>query len=87
MACADANTTLYNHSEFRFGIAAYSSSHLRVLGLNISSTGGDGMYFEDTDNVHVKDVALVDNFRQVQFTTIRYLLRFSTVLHCRFDHF
>ena len=61
---ADANTTLYNHSEFRFGIAAYSSSHLRVLGLNISSTGGDGLYLEDTDNVHVKDVALVDNFRQ-----------------------
>ena len=45
MACADANTTLYNHSEFRFGIAAYSSSHLRVLGLNISSTGGDDTTF------------------------------------------
>merc|ERR1712176_869653 len=58
------NTTLYNHSEFRFGIAVYSSSHLRILGLNISSTGGDGIYLEDVNDVHVKDVQLVNNFRQ-----------------------
>ena len=57
-------TPLYNHSEFRFGIAIFSSSHLRIMGLNVSSTGGDGLYLEDVENVHVKDCSMVDNFRQ-----------------------
>ena len=59
-----ANASLYNHSEFRFGIAVYASANLRILGLNVSSTGGDGLYFEDVENVFVKDVSLFDNFRQ-----------------------
>lgn len=58
------NASLYNHSEFRFGVAIYSSSHLRIMGLNVSSTGGDGLYLEDVENVHVKDCYMVDNFRQ-----------------------
>jgi len=59
-----SNAAVYNHSEFRFGIAVYSSSQVRVLGLNVSSTGGDGIYLEDVHDVYVKDCFLVDNFRQ-----------------------
>ena len=59
-----ANKSAYNFSEFRFGLEVFNSSDLRVLGLNVSSTGGDGIYLQAVTNVYIKDCQLVDNLRQ-----------------------
>ena len=59
-----ANLTMYSKSEWRAGLAIYDSQHLKLLGLNISRTGGDGMTLTDVRNVYVKDAQLLNNYRQ-----------------------
>ena len=59
-----ANLSLYSKLEWRAGLAVYDSQHLRLFGLNISRTGGDGMTLTDVRNVHVKDTHLLNNYRQ-----------------------
>lgn len=59
-----ANLSMYSKSEWRAGLAIYDSQHLKLLGLNISNTGGDGMTLTDVRNIYVKDAQLLDNYRQ-----------------------
>lgn len=39
-----ANPQLYNHSEDRHALALYGCSDISVVGLQIRSSGGDGIY-------------------------------------------
>lgn len=36
------NTSLYKHSEFRMGLSFYGVRQLRIEGLTVEETGGDG---------------------------------------------
>ena len=42
-----ANATLYNHSEARHGIALYGSRNIRLEGMTVTETGGDGVYISN----------------------------------------
>jgi hypothetical protein len=59
-----ANLSLYVKSEWRAGLAIYDSQHLKLFGLNISESGGDGLTLTDVRNVYVKDAQLLNNYRQ-----------------------
>ena len=66
------NASLYQVSQFRMGISAYSTSNFSVFGLTVNSTGGDGLYFGNDPaynggnqlGVHVKDFVADNNNRQ-----------------------
>ena len=44
-AAADMNKTLYNHSEYRCGLAILGVDGFRISDVTISDTGGDGCAF------------------------------------------
>lgn len=54
----------YIHSENRGGIAVYDSSMVSITGLEISYTGGDGLYLEDVNDTVVSTVNCHHNYRQ-----------------------
>ena len=80
-----ANASLYSHSEWRHAISITSSKNIVVEGLNIMSSGGDGIYIGgnqryittckisgqlcDSENVYIKDVNLTDHFRNAMSVT------------------
>ena len=58
------NTSLYAHSEYRMGMAFYSVSGLRIEGLTVEYTGGDGLYLENDYDVAVTGCRFLNNYRQ-----------------------
>jgi hypothetical protein len=65
------NTTLYNHSEGRHGVAMFGSRNLLIDGLTVTETGGDGIYVSNilgqlgtpNHNVTVLNCNLTGNYR------------------------
>ena len=63
---------LYVKGEWRMGLKIVSAERVRVEGISIVSSGGDGIYIAgghqsavvSSDNVHIKGVTLDDNYRQ-----------------------
>jgi len=74
----------YEHSEWRSGIKILSSDNIKIAGLTIQGTGGDGIYIsqlhrEDyplySSHVVIKDMQLIDNYRQgISVISVRNLL-------------
>lgn len=58
------NNSLYAHSEFRMGMSFYGVRRLRIKGLRVEETGGDGLYLQDTRDVLVQDATFLRNYRQ-----------------------
>lgn len=60
----------YEKSEWRHALSIRSCDNVRVYGLTLASSGGDGIYLGvakrgiPNTNVHIKDVVCVDNYRQ-----------------------
>jgi hypothetical protein len=66
------NTTLYRISEFRMGMSFYGFTGLKIFGLTVNGSGGDGLYFGNdgvraggnVEDAHVKDCVFDRNTRQ-----------------------
>jgi hypothetical protein len=56
--------TSYIHSESRGGIAVYDSSVVKIVGMTVMYTGGDGIYLENVNNTVVRHCNCTHNFRQ-----------------------
>ncbi len=60
----------YQKAEWRHVLSLRSSSNVRVYGLTLADSGGDGIYLGvaqkgvTNTNVHIKDVVCVNNYRQ-----------------------
>ncbi|MCM8829206.1 MAG: right-handed parallel beta-helix repeat-containing protein [Candidatus Omnitrophica bacterium] len=60
----------YEKAEWRHILALKSSENVKVYGLTLSSSGGDGVYIGVSrkgvpcKNIHIKDVICIDNYRQ-----------------------
>lgn len=63
----------YEHSEWRHGIKILSCRNVDIYGLAIKETGGDGIYISQkkeknyplySSNIVIKDMKLIDNYRQ-----------------------
>ena len=62
-----ANASMYNHSEWRHGLSLENVQRVRISGLRITETGGDGIYLEGANKqVRISDVVLDRNYRQGQ---------------------
>ena len=72
MRRADYNSTKYTHSEHRHGIAilgqptgtSHSVFDVTIRNLNITLTGGDGVYVVGLDGGHIQRVHHTANYRQ-----------------------
>eukprot|EP01051_Picozoa_sp_SAG22_P011551 SAG22_NODE_1122_length_5500_cov_2.968339_4_plen_313_part_00 len=65
------NHSLYRDSEFRMGISVYGSRGVRIFGLTVRDTGGDGLFFGNWGDApygnvdcHIKDFIADNNNRQ-----------------------
>ena len=60
----------YEKAEWRHVLSIRSCENVRVYGLTLASSGGDGIYLGvakrgiPNSNIHIKDVTCVDNYRQ-----------------------
>jgi len=60
----------YEKAEWRHALSIRSCEIVRVFGLTLASSGGDGIYLGvakrgvPNSNIHIKDVVCVDNYRQ-----------------------
>lgn len=60
----------YEKAEWRHALSIRSCENVRVFGLTLASSGGDGIYLGvakrgvPNSNIHIKDVVCVDNYRQ-----------------------
>lgn len=60
----------YEKAEWRHTLSIRSCENVRVFGLTLASSGGDGIYLGvakrgvPNSNIHIKDVVCVDNYRQ-----------------------
>jgi hypothetical protein len=60
----------YEKAEWRHALSIRSCENVRVFGLTLVSSGGDGIYLGvakrgvPNSNIHIKDVVCVDNYRQ-----------------------
>ena len=60
----------YEKAEWRHALSIRSCENVRVFGLTLASSGGDGIYLGVAkrgvlnSNIHIKDVVCVDNYRQ-----------------------
>ncbi len=60
----------YQKAEWRHTLSIRSSQNVKVVGLTLAGSGGDGIYLgvakrgQTNKNVHIKDVVCVDNNRQ-----------------------
>jgi len=60
----------YEKAEWRHAFSIRSCENVRVFGLTLASSGGDGIYLGvakrgvPNSNIHIKDVVCVDNYRQ-----------------------
>jgi hypothetical protein len=57
------NSAGYSHSEHRHALSVISSTEVRVLGLHISETGGDGVYIYNSYTIEVRDVTTDGAYR------------------------
>lgn len=71
MRKSDYQQAPYSHSEYRHVLRIDKCSNVRVLGLKLQSSGGDGVYVCSdvdaagySDNILIKDCILDDNHRQ-----------------------
>jgi hypothetical protein len=81
MRRADYNSSSYAHSEWRHGLTISSCVRVRVSGLHISDTGGDGVYVYGSRDVELRDVttdgAYRNGFSLISASNLR-------VVGCRF---
>jgi len=60
----------YEKAEWRHVLSIRSCDNVRVYGLTLASSGGDGIYLGvakrgvPCSNIHIKDVTCIDNYRQ-----------------------
>ncbi|MCF7928110.1 MAG: hypothetical protein K9L68_03990 [Spirochaetales bacterium] len=59
----------YEISEFRHALSLHGVKNVKILGLTIASSGGDGIYVGSgkqgyCENVHIRDVVCNDHYRQ-----------------------
>mgnify|MGYP003872245961 CR=1 FL=1 len=60
----------YEKAEWRHALSIRSCENVRVFGLTLASSGGDGIYLGvakhgvPNSNIHIKDVVCIDNYRQ-----------------------
>ncbi len=60
----------YEKAEWRHALSIRSCENVRVYGLTLASSGGDGIYLGvakrniPCKNIHIKDVVCIDNYRQ-----------------------
>lgn len=52
------------HSEWRHGINLLHVRDIRIKGLRVEDTGGDGIYVLGESDIHISDCVLNSNFRQ-----------------------
>ena len=72
----------YKKAEWRHTISLHGSRNIRIYGLTLRRSGGDGIYVgrgtgERTycENIHIKDVIIDDNYRQgISVITVQNLL-------------
>lgn len=81
------NRELYSKAEWRHCLQFKSCANIKVYGLTLASSGGDGIYlgtgtkWVTNKGVHIKDVVCVDNYRQgISVITAEDLLIENTVL-------
>jgi len=66
----DYQSEAYEKAEWRMGVSLRGCSRVRIEGLRIEKTGGDGVYLGATEHqpfcrdILIRDVACVDNHRQ-----------------------
>ena len=62
------NPALYQHSEWRFGVALFNCENIQVKNLTILSSGGDGVYVggigKPNKNIKLENLILDDHHRQ-----------------------
>ena len=59
-----ANRSMYTHSEGRAALMLHSVHDLRVDNLQVSHSGGDGLYLADIYTAHISNVRSLWNYRQ-----------------------
>ncbi len=59
-----ANRSMYTHSEGRAALMLHSVHNLRVDNLQVSHSGGDGLYLADIYTAHITNVRSLWNYRQ-----------------------
>ncbi|MBD3291383.1 MAG: hypothetical protein GF393_00555 [Armatimonadia bacterium] len=82
-----ANPDLYDPAEWRMALALRGVTNVRVYGLTLRDSGGDGIYLgrggggTTNRNVHIKDVVCDNNYRQgISVITAEDLLIEDTIL-------
>lgn len=80
----DYDNKPYEHSEWRSGIKILSSNNIQITGLIVQETGGDGIYISQlrlenyptfSSNVVIRDMQLIDNYRQgISVISVKNLL-------------
>ena len=90
MRKADYTGPPYEKSQWRHAISLVSARRVRILGLRIESSGGDGIYLGSSrdrtlppycEDVHIKDVTLLDHHRQgISVISARRLLIEDTIM-------
>eukprot|EP00039_Didymoeca_costata_P011366 m.159380 g.159380 ORF g.159380 m.159380 type:complete len:442 (-) comp15150_c0_seq3:118-1443(-) len=57
------NTTIYNHSEHRHGLQVLGSQNVELRNIQITNTGGDGVYLNNVSIVTVANVTISHAYR------------------------
>ena len=83
----DYDNPPYEKAEWRHVINIKSSSNVKISGLTLAKSGGDGIYLGTAKrgvtnkNVHIKDVVCAENYRQgISVITAENLLIENTIL-------
>ena len=81
------NPELYKKAEWRHTLSIRSSSNIKVYGLTLAESGGDGIYLGTATrgvtnkDIHIKDVVCESNYRQgISVITAENLLIENTVM-------
>lgn len=83
------NASLYNHSEARHGISLYGATNVRLDGLTVTETGGDGVYISNVlgeigtpnHNITIANCDLISNYRNaISVISVDGLLIVNTTL-------
>ncbi|MEA3365042.1 MAG: right-handed parallel beta-helix repeat-containing protein, partial [Candidatus Hydrogenedentes bacterium] len=81
------NPELYKKAEWRHTLSIRSSSNVKVYGLTLAESGGDGIYLGTATrgvtnkDIHIKDVVCESNYRQgISVITAENLLIENTVM-------
>jgi len=80
------NPDLYEPAEWRHCLAILSSTNIKVYGLTLSESGGDGIYLGNArgvtnKNIHIKDVVCERQYRQgISVITAEDLLIENTIV-------